>query len=525
MTSRPGRRRSSAIASLLFQCASDARIIRVIALLALSSCRPAEAPLRTGQPYTKSGDVAGPAARPPNIVFILVDTLRADHLGTHGRADAQTPVIDALAAEGVVFERANATAPWTLPSVASLFTGVYPGVHDATQYELGPSRGESGMEVAGVSTLNEAFDTLAEQLQHAGYATAACSANPFIVERNGFAQGFEHFDSSFAANTTPGGVVNDAAERWLRQRDPTRPFFLYLHYMDVHAPYRVRPETLAGPLLTLDQQPDKRGLTRAELTGHPGYFAKTRQLYLRDPLHEQNAQYAEYYQCLYAGCVREMDHWLSELRQRLDALGIWRDALIIFTADHGEALGEHRIWTHGLSAHQNQLHVPMIVRWPGQVPAGRRVPAVVRLFDLMPTVLELAGAPLPQGLQAESLVALLREDSPAADRLAFAEAVKQDSSQRAVIVGEWKLLVSRQHPDGQLFHLREDPQEQRDLAAQHSERVTALRARLDQQTAANADHPRPTAQSQRAPLTPAEVQRLRALGYGGADDEEPDSGP
>ncbi len=500
-------------------------VFLTLLLLDVCACRPDEPsqPAEVQRPVASSQrSVEAPR---PNIVFILVDTLRADHLGTYGGTAAATPTVDALAAEGVVFERAQSQAPWTLPSVASLFTGVYPNVHAATQYELGGARGQTRDEFAGVSTLAPAFDTLAEALQRAGYATAACSANPFIVERNGFGQGFEHFDSSFAANTTPGGVVNQAAEEWLRQRDPKRPFFLYLHYMDVHAPYRVRPEALASQLLALDAQTGKRLLTREELLGHPGYFSKTRQLYARDPLHEQNGQYAEYYQCLYAGCVREMDAWLADLRARLDALGLWRDTLVVFTADHGEALGEHRVWTHGLSAHQNQLHVPIMLRWPGHLPSGRRVSTVVRLFDLMPTLLELLEIDPPAGLQAKSLATILADAAGADERVAFSEAVKQDTVQRAIVQGDWKLLVSRKHPTGELFYLRDDPMETTDLAQAEPDRALSLRTLLEKQIAANEAHARLAAESRAAPLTPAEVRRLRALGYGGGPEDESDSGP
>ncbi|MFQ5807966.1 MAG: sulfatase-like hydrolase/transferase, partial [Phycisphaerae bacterium] len=157
----------------------------------------------------------GAAAEPPrpNIIFIVVDTLRADRLGCYGHPGQLSPMMDALARAGVLFERAIATSPWTLPSVASYFSGYYPTVHKVTSYQeaLKAARGVGRK----VRYFGEEFTTLAEVLQANGYLTAGFSANPFITQKYGFAQGFEHFDASFADNTTPGGVVNAAALRWL----------------------------------------------------------------------------------------------------------------------------------------------------------------------------------------------------------------------------------------------------------------------------------------------------------------------
>jgi len=301
----------------------------------------------------------GPPPR-PNIIFILVDTLRADRLGCYGDERGLSRFMDGLAGEGVVFERVIATSSWTLPSVASYFCGYYPSVHKVTSYEeaLRTARVVGGR----VRYFGQQFTTLAEILRSHGYLTAGFSANPFISPKYGFAQGFEHFDASFADNATPGEVVNAAALRWLAQRDTSRPLFLYLHYMDVHDPYCANDQYVTPLIAAVEELPDKRVLTRAEAERHVRFFNKSAVFYRNSPRHRRLFQYAEYWQARYDAGVLQISQYLTELRDGLTELGLWQDAYVIFTADHGESLGEHRLWAHGLSAHQDQLHVPLILR-------------------------------------------------------------------------------------------------------------------------------------------------------------------
>lgn len=462
-----------------------------------------------------------PPARRPNIVFVLVDTLRPDFLGAYGAKQAATPNIDALSADGTQFQHAVAAAPWTLPSVASLFTAVYPSVHKATLYGA-TSRPAAGRHAESVGTLNQEFVTLAEALRSAGYETAGFSANPFVTERNGFAQGFTTFDSRFASNTTAGSIVNKAFLDWLDKREKGRPFFAYLHYMDVHAPYLVHDEILNPLLAAMDKAPDKRRLEAAEVRAHPGYFAKNRQAYAGRDMHSRNGEFAEYYRTLYEGCVREMDVHIGGLIDSMRQRGIWDDCYLVFTADHGEALGEHRIWSHGLSAHQNQLHVPLILRWPGDIPRGRKVANVVRLIDLYPTLLEQLGIVVPEGIQGTSLASLLREPPSDLALCAFAEGVKNKPNERAVVRDRWKLLV---RDDEELFDLDADPMELFNAAAANAAQLADLRSRLELQVAENAGRAAAVVDAPRVPIGPKELERLKRLGYIGGDDEPVDDQP
>lgn len=464
----------------------------------------------------RSGAEAASSPR-PNIIFVLVDTLRADRLGSYGHPGGLSPMMDELAREGVLFERVIATSSWTLPSVASYFCGYYPTVHKVTSYSeaLKTARGAAG----AVRYFGNEFTTLAEVLQANGYETAGFSANPFITEKYGFAQGFDHFDSSFAANETHGNVVNRAALKWLQQRDKSKPFFLYLHYMDVHDPYKAGPEYVEPLVAAVEAMPNKTPLTEAEMKRHKNYFAKSAVAYRDSPRHTRLFRYADYWRARYDAGVPQVDQYLDEARAKLNELKLWDDAYVILTADHGESLGEHQLWAHGLSAHQDQLHVPLILRWPGQLPAGRRLPQTVRLFDVMPTLLAQLELDRPKGLQATSLQGLI-DGQATAPLVAFAEAVKKRPAEKALVLGQWKLLAYIDEDRYELYDLNVDPTEQHDLAGQHPQRVAELRRLLEKQIEEN-EALGAGVTIQEAAMTPEELDRLRLLGYIDEPDDEP----
>lgn len=432
--------------------------------------------LLVGCDRSPSGESASTPPR-PNIVFILIDTLRADRLGAYGDPRNLSPTMDELAREGVLFEMAISVAPWTLPSMASMFSGVNPTVHKAIDYELIESL--RARRTPRVSMFPDTFETLAESLQAAGYQTAAFSANPFIQPEYGFAQGFDHFDGSFAANTTAGSVVNDAAFRWLQgQRDPGRPFFLYLHYMDTHDPFRAAPERLNPLIEAVERKPDKRKLTPQEQKNHRNYFAKSGLAFRDSMRHLALFEFADYWQARYDAGVAEVDVHIAALRDRLREMKLWDDSYVILTADHGESLGEHRIWAHGLSAHQDQAHIPLILRWPGAIPPAARVPDTVRSIDIAPTILEQLRLPPLRVCQGRSLVKLLRGPAQG-DRLALIEGVKHQRTLRAIVHGRWKLIFALEKNELQLFDLSRDPSEQNDVSSSYPERVADLRRKLD----------------------------------------------
>jgi len=290
-------------------------------------------------------------AGPPSIVLVSLDTTRADRLGCYGYAGAETPTLDALAAAGVVFEETSSPAPITLPAHASLMTG------------LGPHR--HGVRDNGLHRLPDDLDTLGTILRARGYATAAVVGAAVLDRQYGLDAGFATWDDRMGGGALlaiperDAAAVTDAALAAAADLEP--PFLLFVHYFDPHADYRPPPP-----------------------------FAER----FRDRP--------------YDGEIAFVDRELGRLLDGLRAAGALDGAVVSVVADHGESLGEHGERAHGVLLYRSTLRVPWILSAPGRLPAGRRVATFARLTDVMPTLVELAGASAPSGLDGTSLVAAAR---------------------------------------------------------------------------------------------------------------------
>jgi len=445
----------------------------------------------------------------PNILFILIDALRADRLGCYGHSGRHSPALDAIAAEAVVFERAIAQAPWTQPSMASLFCSYYPGAHMVMDYRKAFDSVYRGK--AKITVFNDSFVTLAEVLQQAGYTTAAFVANPFIICDFGFAQGFDHFDSSFARDTTPGNVVNDAAVAWLKEHNPNKPFFCFLHYMDVHGPYEAGPEFLVPLLDRVEAMPGKRKLSESELK-NLGYLFTLPSVFANRERHERLVDYQEYWAARYDAGIRQVDYHIGNLKVELQQMGLWDDAYVIVTADHGESLAEHECWDHGFSVYHPELHVPLFLRYPPTLTPGKRIRRTVRLIDLMPTLIDQLKLPKVKALQGKALLPRIADDDSKRTVPAFAEGVKLGPKQKALYLGDWKLMITPSTAQRRLYNVAKDPLEQNELSKQHSEKVEQLAQVLQQQTEVN-EWLASKVSTKRVPLTPQQQERLRSLGY------------
>ena len=474
--------------------------------------------------------VLADGAKRPNIIFLMIDTLRADRVGRYGHPGKLTPTMDALAAEGVWFEHCQSAAPWTLPSIASLFTSYYPSVHKATDYKkVENARKEGGDEV--VSMLSKDFDTLAEALASNGYQTAAVSLNPFILDRFGFGQGFGHYYEGAPENGAVGADANRTAFEWLdKERDASKPFFLYLHFMDCHGPYDA-PAKYVDPLMeAMEASPTKTALTARQRQFLPDYPV---QHYLRrkppvgsDPSRYSRLQgYREYWIAGYEAGVHEQDDYLADLIAGLKQRGVWDDAYVILVADHGEAFGEHDYWDHGLGLHEHQLSVPLILRWPGVLPEGRKIAGVARTIDIMPTILEQLRIKFSFG-QGASLVGAVASGQVNAANVVYSESAKAPGMrQDAILSGNWKLIRSQRPAEGQveqeLVHLSDlsaDPGERNELSKSKPEVVKSLITRLDEQRQINAGA-KPGHQASFQVLTPTQRARVNAGGYHAGNEE------
>jgi len=325
-----------------------------------------------------------PTGAPPNVVLIVLDTLRADRLGVYGNRRGLTPFLDQLAARGTRFANAYAPSSWTCPSIASLFTSRYPSQHRVTTFE---------------SALGADEVTLAERLRADGYATVGFTANFRIVESLGYTQGFTdwtaYFDGADGGPKPRGAMLRADSVRWLSARtDPSRPVFLYLQYMEPHMPYEPPEPYLSR--FGLPASAAVRAAANEKLVAMRG-----------DDLSDDDVALLE---SLYDAETAAVDEELRLLFAELERLGVLSNAVVLITADHGEEFREHGFLAHGLTLFEPAIRVPLVLLAPG-MRGGTVVEEAVSLIDLAPTVLDLVGAASEPRFVGRSLVPLLAPDS------------------------------------------------------------------------------------------------------------------
>ena len=323
-------------------------------------------------------DSPGPGRR-PNVLLVTIESLRPDHVASFGGPRATCPNLDALAREGVVYPDAHSVTSWTLASHASLFTGLYPTTHRV---------------VEPLGRLADAHTTLAERLAERGYQCAGVVSGPYLREEHNLHQGFELYDSSPADDqgAAHGDVTSPEVEAALRrflleERDPERPFFLFAYLWDPHYDY-------------IPPQPHDRTFVDAECQPVDcREYATTRTVHAGIP-----AAQLRWVQAQYDGEIRWTDEHLGRVLDLVRELGLWDDTLVVVTADHGEEFFEHGNKGHKQNLHVEQVHVPLVVKYPRGMPTGRDE-RLVSLVDVVPTVLEVTGTRTPDPLQGRSLLA------------------------------------------------------------------------------------------------------------------------
>jgi arylsulfatase A-like enzyme/Flp pilus assembly protein TadD len=416
--------------------------------------------------YSKDSSPTAPK-KPPSIILISIDTLRADHLSSYGYNAVETPHIDALAKGGTLFSEAGSQVPLTFPSHVSLFTSTYPFFN--------------GIEDNGETLAPNAI-TLAALLKFHGYRTAAVVGGFVMDHRFGLNRGFDMYDSRFnqpSNEESPtdeikrlGADVVSIANRWL-SANFNSTFFLFIHFYDLHTPYNL-PASESARFGT-------------------GYDAELR--------------YVD----------EQVGAFLNILRQR----NLFDNSLVVLLSDHGESLEDHGEDAHGFFVYQSTIRVPMIVHWPGGS-AGfpAKIDDPVRLVDVAPTILEFAGIPAPPEFQGRSLMELLRPGGSKTPRDIYSETLYPHmhfgcSALQALRSGRYKYIDA---PKPELYDLASDPGESRNIYSQRAaialaekEKLASLRTRLRRQNTF----------PQRM-LDPGTLARLRSLGYvaGSADDSQ-----
>lgn len=392
-----------------------------------------------------------------NLLLITLDTTRADRIGAYGYKPAKTPTLDALAASGTLFEQAYAQAPLTLPSHCSMMTGRYPREH--------------GVRDNGRNALGKSLPTLAETFKKNGYATGAFVASFVLDSRFGIDRGFDIFRDemdqvSFRTQPLewqqPASVVADRALEWLPSMKD-KPFFAWVHFYDAHEAY-APPEPFSGP----DVLP-------------------------------------------YDGELAYIDSQVKRLTDWVQAAGLAGKTLIVVVGDHGEAFGEHEENGHSDFVYDENLHVPLWFSHPTAIPKQRRIPALVEILDMYPTLLRLFGWEAPEGLMSRSLTPAF-VDGKLADAEIYAESMFVYYSfhwaeQRSLLTRDWKYISSTKP---ELYHRADDPNERDNLAAKDSRTAEKLRKKLRERWESMVP-----GQAADAELDPETLRKLRSLGYMG----------
>jgi arylsulfatase A-like enzyme len=424
-----------------------------------------------------------------NVLVLLVDTLGAEHVGYVSGGDC-TPNLDRLAREGAAFRRAYAPAPWTQPSLASLYTGQMPSRHGVQRL---------------FDQLAPAHDTLAERMEARGFETAGVTSNELAGARYGFAQGFRHYDESPVGghDAITSHRVTDAAIRWLAARRGEKPFFLFVHYFDPHYAFQ-------------------HHAAHDRTSGYRGWLRPGMDVWeLLDARERLAPDDVAYLVGLYREEVAYTDAHVGRLLEHLRSSGLERSTLVVLLADHGEEFMRHGWIGHTRTLYDELLHVPLVVRLPGRI-APRVIDEPVSLLDVLPTLMALSEQPdRDAGWEGVSLAPALFEGAAlAADRELLAEVsfapgpkdapkfAEKTAFKTALLRGPLKLVHDLLADRFALFDRGADPEELRDLWGARPEQ-DALRERL---LAWERERP---AGREGAPLVPTdeEAARLRALGY------------
>jgi arylsulfatase A-like enzyme len=419
----------------------------------------------------------GEGGRRPDVLLLILDTTRADHFGAYGYERPTTPNFDRLAAEGRRFDAAWAQSPWTLPAVATILTGQPPRVHGA------------GRASGGILPLRPELPALAESMTDAGYRSAAfmnviwCSPELSALDR-----GFELYDHETSDESNSGhrdaARTTAAALEWL-DRIGGDPFFMVLHYFDPHltydppAPY----DTMFGD--------DSHGL--------PADFGSASEVYLiRNGRLRLNDQQRRTLMARYDGELRFADEQFGRLRQALEERGRWDETLVIVVADHGEEFWDHGGFEHGHSHYRELLNVPLIVRRPGEAASGEVVTDRVTQLDIVPTILDFAGLPVPEELPGKVLGAGGSAYAIAEGSLWGGDLLSARSDAGTLII--------RRNSAAMITYAADDPLEENGLVGEEHAQSELLELLRTLPAPPSRDDP-PVA------LSDDQIERLRSLGY------------
>jgi len=459
---------------------------------------------------------------PQGVIVVMADTLRPDHMDLYGYERKTTPALSRLAAGGARFDDALAQATWTKASAPSILTSLYPLAHGVLDV---PHR------------LPSAAVTLAEAYRTAGYATVSFSSVNFTGADTNLHQGFEELhEATSRTGTKRSKSAREYVDRlldWLDRRKGA-PFFAFLHVFDPHSPFEPRP-----PYDTWWADPKARAAHQARMAD---IRSEIESPLLRGQVMPTRAQiraasvdvgpFMDYRRAWYDGSIRGMDAEIGRLVERLESSGLADRVVVAVLSDHGEEFLEHGESWHGHTVYGEQTKIPLLLWGPGKIPGGQVVSETVRSIDLMPTLLELSGLPVPEEAQGQSLLPLLTTTGTggatdasqwlevpavAEEHTREAAGIEDRHASVALVLDGWRLIHNEQRsadePEYELYDHQADPMNQTDLAAIHPGVVEQLRAELERWRRRTRAGQLPTDDESTGTLSSEELERLRSLGY------------
>jgi len=421
----------------------------------------------------------------PNIIFITLDALRADHLGCYGYKRNTSPNIDSLAAKGTLFRQAISQATWTTASVSSIITSLYPN-HELRE---------------AVYSLSPQDDNLIRLLKNKGYATALFT-NAYPILNNTFCNIKDDFDMFHISQVKADKMIT-LVNNWL-YGNSEKPFFLWVYLYDTHGPYDAPPSYFSG-FLSDNLYPNKN----VSITGHEEmqndyYSFKTLPRYVA----ENGVTDTSYYIAKYDGGIKFADEQISRLLNALRDKKLENNTLLILFSDHGESLTEHNLYfNHSHFLYEDLIRVPLLIIFPDKLPK-KVVNQQVQLIDIFPTIMDILGIKNNKNIEGKSLLPLIKGSPSQLDAYAFSETLYYPSPS-CIRTEDWKLIYNRKKENYELYNLKEDPGELYNLIKEREEIANSLKSKLDNWSKTAGTN----SLSSKDYLPSEESEKLKSLGY------------
>ena len=442
----------------------------------------------------------------PAVMLVIIDTLPTTHSSAYGYERATTAQIERLAKDGILYQHAISAAPWTLPSIASILTGAYPSRHMAG-YHLDPPTQEDRR----LAKLDDAAVpvTMAEMFKSHGYKTAGFFNNPFVNPGYGLTRGFDTYDYVEGDNLTIRNAADttSAVIKWLDDNGK-KPFFIVVHYFDPHLAYNP-PIDFAAPYLPPNTPMSK-------IPFNPDLYA------IRSGALQVSPEDRELAKDLYDGELASVDAEMARLMKYLRDNGLYERMMVVITSDHGEEFWEHGGYEHGHSLHREVIEVPLVIKYPGLDQAGKTVKEYVSLLDIMPTMAEFLGWPLPAEMDGVSLYPRGGRLEPE-PHVVVTENMHYGPQLQSFISDCFKLIVNTETGALVVYDLCHDPDETKDVFGE-VKLPPKVKAQVEH-IAANLDNLIKKGTAEASQLDPETIRKLRALGYiGGSAKPVPAAG-